>query len=177
MNNPAGFDLRTYAATGEVVDVDPWAAMFNGNVWIQFAHLLPATYVVTGFLVASVYAVGWARGRRDRIHRLGMGVGLLVGCVAMPVPAGHRRPDRPTCSGQPAGEVRGDGADPRRPTSGVPMTLGGLYIDGEVVGAVEIPYLTSLILDFDPNSTIEGLDAVPPDGPPARERGAPSASS
>ena len=66
MNNPAGFDLSTYAATGEVVDVDPWAAMFNGNVWIQFAHLLPATYVVTGFLVASVYAVGWARGRRDR---------------------------------------------------------------------------------------------------------------
>jgi cytochrome d ubiquinol oxidase subunit I len=84
MNNPAGFDLATYARTGEVVDVDPWAAMFNGNVFIQFAHLLPATYVVTGFLVASVYAVGWLRGRRDRIHRLGLGVGVLVGCLAVP---------------------------------------------------------------------------------------------
>jgi cytochrome d ubiquinol oxidase subunit I len=48
----------------------------------------------------------------------------------------------------------------------VPMTLGGVYIDGEVVGAVEIPYLTSLILDFDPNATIEGLDAAPAEDRP-----------
>jgi cytochrome d ubiquinol oxidase subunit I len=51
--------------------------------------------------------------------------------------------------------------------SGVPMTLGGIYVDGEVVGAIEIPYLTSLILDFDPDATVEGLDAAPPaDRPP-----------
>ena len=165
MNNPAGFDLAAYAATGEVLDVDPWAAMFNGNTWIQFAHLLPATYVVTGFLVASVYAVGWAKGRRDRLHRLGMGVGLLVGCIAAPLQL-------------VTGDLIARNAAAVQPSkfaamelipeteSGVPMTLGGLYIDGEVRGAIEIPYLTSLILDFDPNATIAGLDSVPPEDRP-----------
>ncbi len=165
MNNPAGFDVATWAATGEVVDVDPWAAMFNGNTWIQFAHLLPATYVVTGFLVASVYAVGWARGRRDRLHRLGMGVGLLVGCIAAPLQL-------------VTGDLIARNAASVQPTKfaamelipetsgGVPMTLGGIYVDGEVRGAIEIPHLTSLILTFDPNATIDGLDAVPPDQRP-----------
>ncbi|MCU0260968.1 MAG: cytochrome ubiquinol oxidase subunit I [Ilumatobacteraceae bacterium] len=165
MNNPAGFDLVTYAETGRVVDVDPWAAMFNGNVWIQFAHLLPATYVVTGFLVASVYAVGWARGRRDRLHRLGLEVGLLIGCVAIPLQlvtgdliARHAAANQPV---KFAAMELIPSTD-----SGVPMTLGGLYIDGEVVGAIEIPYLTSLILDFDPDATVVGLDSVPPEDRP-----------
>jgi cytochrome d ubiquinol oxidase subunit I len=166
MNNPSGFDLQTYAETGQVVDVDPWAAMFNGNVWIQFAHLLPATYVVTGFLVASVYAVGWARGRRDRLHRLGIGVGVLVGCVAVPVQliTGDLIA-RQAASNQPVKFAAMELIPETK--SGVPMTLGGVYVDGEVVGAIEIPYLTSLILDFDPDATVEGLDAAPPaDRPP-----------
>jgi cytochrome d ubiquinol oxidase subunit I len=54
MNEPAGFDIETYRATGEVVDIDPWAAMLNGALLPQFMHMLPATYLVTGFLVASV---------------------------------------------------------------------------------------------------------------------------
>jgi cytochrome d ubiquinol oxidase subunit I len=112
-----------------------------------------------------VYAVGWARGRRDRIHRLGMGVGLLVGCVAIPVQllTGDLIA-RQAAANQPV-KFAAMELIPETAT-GVPMTLGGFYIDGEVVGAVEIPYLTSLILDFDPNSTIEGLDAVPPEDRP-----------
>jgi cytochrome d ubiquinol oxidase subunit I len=166
MNNPSGFDLAEYAATGAVTDVDPWAAMFNGNTWVQFAHLLPATYVVTGFLVASVYAVGWMRGRRDRLHRLGMGVGVLVGCIAAPLQL-------------VTGDLIARNAADVQPVkfaamelipeteSGVPMTLGGVLVDGEVRGAIEIPYLTSLILDFDPDATITGLDSVPQaDRPP-----------
>ncbi len=58
MNEPTGFDLETYRATGVVTDIEPWTAMFNGSVVPQFLHMLPATYMVTGFGVASVYAVG-----------------------------------------------------------------------------------------------------------------------
>ena len=32
MNNPAGFRL----IDGEVTGVDPWAAMFNSGVWVQY---------------------------------------------------------------------------------------------------------------------------------------------
>ena len=66
-------------------DVDPWAAMFNPAVRTQFLHMLPATYIVTGCLFASVYAVGWLRGRRDDLHRLGVRIPLTVLAIAAPV--------------------------------------------------------------------------------------------
>ncbi len=65
--------------------MSPWGAMFNGAVVPQFLHMLPATYVVTGFLVASVYAVGMLRGRTDRLHRMGLAIGFAVGAIAVPV--------------------------------------------------------------------------------------------
>ena len=40
--------------------------------------MILAAYLVTGFLVASVYAVGMLRGRRDRHHRLGLLIPLTV---------------------------------------------------------------------------------------------------
>jgi cytochrome d ubiquinol oxidase subunit I len=50
MNSPSGFRL----VDGEVVDVDPWAAMFNDAVWLQFIHMLLAAHIMTGFVVARL---------------------------------------------------------------------------------------------------------------------------
>ncbi len=47
--------------------------------------MILAAYLVTGFLVASVYAVGMLRGRRDRHHRLGLLIPLTVACIAAPI--------------------------------------------------------------------------------------------
>ena len=47
--------------------------------------MILAAYLVTGFLVASIYAVGMLRGRRDRIHRLGLLIPLTVACIATPI--------------------------------------------------------------------------------------------
>ena len=47
--------------------------------------MILAAYLVTGFLVASVYAVGMLRGRRDRYHRLGLLIPLTVACIATPI--------------------------------------------------------------------------------------------
>ena len=44
-----------------------------------------AAYMVTGFLVASVYAVGMLRGRRDRYHRLGFLIPFTVAAIATPI--------------------------------------------------------------------------------------------
>lgn len=167
MNEPAGFDLETYAATGEVVDIDPWAAMFNSAVATQFAHMLPATYLVTGFLVASVYAVGWLRGRRDRLHRMGMAIGFTVGAIAAPIQlitgdfaARHVFEAQPTKFAALELVVE--------TTDGAPTTLGGLLIDGEVRYAIEIPNGTSLLQGFSADTVVTGLDAVPEaERPPA----------
>ena len=70
MNAPTGFRL----VGGEVVDVDPLAAMFNRAVWLQFLHMWLAAVMVVGFTVAAVYAAGLLAGRDDRQHRMGFAV-------------------------------------------------------------------------------------------------------
>lgn len=167
MNEPTGFDRATYLATGEVTGVDPWAAMFNGAVLTQFLHMLPATYLVTGFLVASVYAVGWLRGRTDRLHRTGATIGLTVGAIAAPImlitgdlAARNVAADQPIKFA--AMELLPE------TTAGAPFTLGGVLVDGEVRGAIEIPRATSILQHLDPDATVTGLDAAPPElRPPA----------
>ena len=67
MNQPQGYTL----SGGEVTDVEPLKVIFNPAVPYEVPHMILAAYMVTGFLVASVYAVGMLRGRRDRYHRLG----------------------------------------------------------------------------------------------------------
>ena len=47
--------------------------------------MILAAYMVAGFLVASIYAVGMLRGRRDRLHRLGLLIPLTIGLIATPI--------------------------------------------------------------------------------------------
>src|SRR5690242_3666631 len=68
MNRPGGFTVRD----GRIVDVRPLRVIFNGAFGYEAVHMLLAAYMVAGFVVAGVYAVGTLRGRRDRYHRLGL---------------------------------------------------------------------------------------------------------
>jgi cytochrome d ubiquinol oxidase subunit I len=81
MNQPQGFTLKG----GEVTDVEPLKVIFNPAVPYEVPHMILAAYLVTGFLVASVYAVGMLRGRRDRYHRLGLLIPLTVAVIVTPI--------------------------------------------------------------------------------------------
>src|SRR5438093_9237766 len=73
MNHPTGFRLEN----GRAVDVHPWSALFgNGYFWHELVHMYLAAYIVTGFLVASVYALGWLRGRRGPYERVAIVIPL-----------------------------------------------------------------------------------------------------
>ena len=85
MNEPAGFTLNN---AGEVVDVDPLKVIFNDAWPYEASHMLVAAYLVGGFLVASVYAVGMLKGRRDRYHRLGFLIPFTVAAIATPIQMG-----------------------------------------------------------------------------------------
>jgi cytochrome bd ubiquinol oxidase subunit I len=85
MNEPSGFTLNS---AGKVVDVDPLAVIFNKAMPLQALHMLVAAYVVGGFLIASVYAMGMLRGRRDRYHRLGLIIAFSVGAIAIIIQMG-----------------------------------------------------------------------------------------
>src|SRR5213595_2846164 len=81
MNQPQGFS----PSTGDVTSVDPLKVIFNPAVSYEVPHMILAAYLMTGFIVASIYAVGMLRGRRDHYHRLGLLIPLTVACIAAPI--------------------------------------------------------------------------------------------
>ena len=153
MNQPAGFSI----SNGEVVDVKPLKALFNDNLWHELVHMYLAGFIVAAFLVASVYAYGWLRGRRDRHHRIGLAV-ALSGAAPGP-PAQLLVGDwaaRTVAVNQPIKLAAFEGL--HETTKGAPFSLLG--------DKIEIPDMLSLLAFHDPNATVTGLDSVPPDDRP-----------
>lgn len=161
MNVPTGFRL----VDGEVTDVQPWQVLFNSHAFLQFAHMWLAAYMVTGFAVAGVYAVGMLRGRRDEHHRLGFLVPFVFASVA--------------AVAQPfMGHLLGAGLDERQPAklaafelateeeSPSPLRVGGVLVDGEVKGAIEVPFVGSILAMNSFDDPVPSLDDVPDEDEP-----------
>jgi cytochrome d ubiquinol oxidase subunit I len=81
MNQPQGYS----PATGKVTSVEPLKVIFNPAARYEVPHMILAAYLVTGFIVASIYAVGMLRGRHDRVHRLGLLIPLTVASIVTPI--------------------------------------------------------------------------------------------
>ena len=161
MNDPTGFRI----VDGEVIDINPWAAMFNDQVWLQFLHMWVAAFMVVGFVVAAVYAVGMLRGRRDRHHRLGFTVPFAfasVAAVAQPL-VGHFLGLR-VAETQPAKLAAFELATETESPS--PLRIGGLLINGEVRFNFDIPYLGSIIARNSFTEPVQGLDTIPLENQP-----------
>src|ERR1700730_9418516 len=163
MNQPGGFNVRG----GHIVAVEPWAVVFNRAAAYEMPHMVLAAYMVAGFGVASVYAVGFLRGRRDRYHRLGFGSPSVLAAVLLPfqIFVGDTAA-RAIAKDQP---VKFAAMEYVAHTSrGVPEYLGGIYEHGHVDLGVAIPGLDSLLVGFSPHTKVIGWDSVAPvDRPPA----------
>ena len=152
MNQPTGFTVRD----GEVTDVEPLTALFNSNLWHELTHMYLAGFMVAGFLVASVYAYGWLRGRHDRRPRTGLVVALSF--AALVAPAQLLVGDwaaRTVAERQPVKLAAFEGLDATR--KGAPFDL---------VGGIEVPRALSLLAFHDPDATVRGLDTVPEEDRP-----------
>ncbi len=158
MNHPGGFALRG----GRVVDVDPWRALFaNAYLWHELVHMVFAGYIVSGFVMAGVYAFGRLRGRWGRYERTALAIPLTVAALASPVQVlvGDWAA-REVASTQPTKLAALEGL--YRTTRGAPEHILGWYTGDRVVGGIEIPHLLSFLSTHHWNATIEGLAAVPP---------------
>ena len=162
MNQPRGFDL----VDGKLTNVDPWAAMFNPATPPQTVHMILAAFMVSGFGLASVYAVAMLRGRRDRYHQLGFLIPFVAAAAITPVQIGvgdwaahfvaHYQPTK-------LAAMEGVYHTER----GVPLHIGGIAVDGKLRYAIEIPDGLSLLAHWDPDAEVQGLDQVKPvDRPP-----------
>ena len=164
MNTPTGFRL---ASDGHLVDVDPVAAALNASTLTEDPHMLVSAYVVTGFLVAAVYAAGLLRRRNDAVHRGGLMLGMAMAATAI-VLAGITGDSsaRFIYTAQPTKFAALEGV--YATTRCAPVSIGGIAVDSQhhVVGAIEIPCLLSLLATFDPNAEVRGLDTFPPSDRP-----------
>lgn len=164
MNQPAGFDLDS---AGKVVNVDPWAAIWNNATPYEVPHMILAAYMVAGFLVASVYAVGMLRGRRDRYHRLGLAIPFAIAALATPLQlmVGDTAA-RAIATDQPSKYASMEYVTTT--STHVPEYLFGVYDTktGEVSGGLRIPDMNSLLAGFSVSTKVIGLDTVPVDDRP-----------
>lgn len=162
MNQPRGFDLER----GEVVGVDPWAAMFNPATPPQTVHMIIAAFMVAGFGMAAVYAVAMLRGRTDLYHRRGFLLPFTVGAVLAPVQVGVGDwAAKFLATNQPAKLAAMEGV--YRTARNVPLHVGGVYQNDGMRYALEIPSGLSILAHWDPNALIIGLDRfAPADRPP-----------
>jgi len=163
MNQPQGFVEQA----GKVVETDPLKILFNPAWGYEVPHMILAAYMVAGFLVASIYAVGMLHGRRDRLHRLGLLIPLTVACIATPIQlfVGDTAA-RAVADHQPA---KFAGMECIQET-GTNQTeyIGGICTSDGVKGAIGIPGLDSLLVGFSTDTKVTGLNSIPPqDRPPA----------
>jgi cytochrome d ubiquinol oxidase subunit I len=162
MNHPTGFKIQD----GRAVDVHPWSALFgNSYFWHEFVHMYLAGYIVTGFIVAGVYALGYLRGRWGKYERAAFAVPLAAAALAAPVQivVGDWAAREVTYH-QPVKLAALEGL--QHTTKGAPEHILGWYTDGEVKYGIKIPNMLSLLAYHDPNATVKGLDIVPPDQRP-----------
>ncbi|HVQ57419.1 MAG TPA: cytochrome ubiquinol oxidase subunit I [Solirubrobacterales bacterium] len=162
MNQPQGFVLD---AAGRVVDTDPIEVLLNPATGYEAPHMILAAYMVVGFLVASIYAVGMLRGRRDRLHRLGLLIPLAIGCIATPIQlfVGDTAA-REVADHQPAKFAAMECID----KSGDHQTeyLGGICTSDGVKWAIPIPDLDSFLVGFSADTEVTGLNDIPDDEEP-----------
>jgi cytochrome d ubiquinol oxidase subunit I len=164
MNHPRGFALDR---AGRVVDVHPWRALFgNSFLWHEVIHMYIAAYLVTGFVLAGVYAAARLRGRWTRYERTAIALPLMIAAIAAPVQilVGDWAA-RTVSATQPTKLAAIEGL--AETTDGAPLHVLGWYDDGDVRLGVRIPDALSALAFHDPGARVQGLDAVAPaDRPP-----------
>ena len=161
MNQPQGFS----PTTGDVTSVDPWKVIFNPAVPYEVPHMILAAYLVTGFLVASVYAVGMLRGRRDRLHRLGLLIPLTVACILTPIQfmVGDTAA-RAIAKDQPVKFAAMECV--QKTSTDVTEYIYGRCTSNGVKGGIGIPGFDSFLVGWSTSTQVIGLDSVPPDDRP-----------
>ena len=162
MNTPGGFT----EVDGQITSVDVWQVFFSRSAIYEMPHMILAAYMVAGFGVASVYAVGILRGRRDRYHYTGFALGFVPAAVLTPfqIFVGDTAA-RAIAHDQPVKFAAMEYV--ARTSRQVPEWLGGAYVNGHIYAGIKIPYMDSLLVGFGPGTKVIGWDSVPPaDRPP-----------
>ncbi len=155
MHTPVGFEMREGVAHA----TDWMAIVFNPSMPYRFSHMVIASFLSVGFLLAGISAYRWLRGDRSPAVLSVMRTGVFMGAALMPVQI-------------VLGDLHGLNTLKYQPAKiaaieaiwetdrGVPLVLFG-FPDEEARTthfAIQIPYLASIILKHDMDGELKGIN-------------------
>ena len=147
MNAPRGFRLES----GQIVDVDPVAALGSPFAAHEIAHGLLAAYMATAMAVAAIHAWALLKVPGAPLHRAALKLALVVAipcALAQPI-LGHAA-GQAVAEHQPLKLAAMEGLEETQ--AGAPAHLGPIAIPGGL----------SLLAYNDPDAVVRGLEEFPP---------------
>jgi cytochrome d ubiquinol oxidase subunit I len=153
MNGPVGFDVIA-GPNGPMIDqssANPIGAMLSPMVITQVPHVMLSALVAVGGGVAAVYAWAWLKGRTSAYNRAGMLAGAVMFSIAIPLQfvSGHLSTVK-IYDEQPSKFAAAEGILATGPNQPMHLPFG-----------IEIPSLTSLLINLDTNTVVVGLNDIP----------------
>jgi len=166
MQTPQGHAMND---VGQFVPVDWWAIVFNPSFPYRLVHMVLAAYLTTALVVGAVGGWHLLRERTNQASRtmFSMAMAMLIVVAPLQIVAGDFH-GLNTLEYQPAKVAAMEGHFDPHPEGRAPLILFGIP-DAEnenVHYAVQIPYLSSLILTHDLTSPLPGLKDFPRDERP-----------
>ncbi len=162
MNTPGGITMEGDRLT----NVDVIRALFTDALGYEFWHFVISIYMTAGFMVASIYAVAWLRGRRDHYQRLAFAVPFTFAALLAPIQlvVGDVSA-RALTDNQPAKfaalsltwETRDHNPE---------VVLGLMGNAGQIYFGLVVPTVDSLLVGYSPSTVVKGLNSFPQDARP-----------
>jgi cytochrome d ubiquinol oxidase subunit I len=156
---PAGFKVEG----GRAVLTDFLAVAFNPSTLPRYFHTVASTWVVGAFLAAAIAAWYLLRGKHERYAKQVLGVTLVLAVVmtlAMPF-LGHWSAVQ-VADTQPAKVAAFEGWYKTGPNATL-MLFGWTDPATQQTTGIGIPGMLSLLIGFNTDTVVKGLDAFPKD--------------
>lgn len=165
MQTPAGFEIRD----GVVFPSDWWAIIFNPSFPYRFVHVLLASGLTAGFMVAGISAYRLLKGDKKHAPRLALKSAIVLVAVLAPLQAfvGDLH-GLNTFEHQPQKVAAMEGV--WETTKGAPLLLFAIPNEEERKNEFEIaiPNMASLILTHKLDGEIRGLNEFQGEHPPVK---------
>jgi cytochrome d ubiquinol oxidase subunit I len=163
MNAPRGFRLDN----GQIVDVQPFLAMFNPATPTKVSHVLVSAYVTSAFVLAAIAAYSILKGRNHEYHRKALKLTMVAALIfAMSTAVIGDLSGKYLAKYQPAKLAAAEWHF--QTMEGAPLVLGGILTeDHEIKYALKLPYFLSILAHGTPAAEVEGLYEIPEDERPS----------
>lgn len=167
MNTPAGFKvLRVPQADGslgwQLVELDLWKAFFNPAFPTQATHMALAAYTSVAFAVLGIHAWRLRQHPTHEFHRAAVKITFAVALIVTPLQAlSGDFAAKHLAHVQPAKLAAAEALFETQTRA--PLSLGG-WVDADeqqLVGAVELPGLLSVLAKGSLDGEVTGLEDIP----------------